>query len=739
MQKINLRAFAAEARLQLKDTLRQQAIKLGMEQPDLEALVEEAAYSWFSHAVALRYLEINGYLLKQETPRMRLWERFEALTPWGLGGLPKELPRLLPENWEQITEKLLSPIPREVWHQDVQLLGWLYQYYFSKKHEEVIDALRGKAIQKEDIPAATQLFTPDWVVRYLVDNSLGRYWLQHEPTSHLAGSLEYLVVGKDGIAHSPKGICPEELTFFDPCMGTGHILVYAFDVLLGIYRERGYSDERAVRAILKHNLFGLDIDDRAAGLARFSLLLKAVNYDPDILSSGIRPQLLSLQEADRNGAKKPGSVRERFRDAKELGSLIRVDPNELARWEQLAAEQDAPLLAQAKLLARKYRIVCTNPPYMSKIGGVLKQYINRHFKDYSADLFSVFLYRNFDFCTVDGYCAYMTPNVWMFIKAYEKLRRFLLTRKHITTLVQMAKGAFFKDASVDICAFVLENRPNPQPGIYLRLEDFRGAMEFQGQKVLEALANPNCGFFYAVCQDTFSKFPGSPLAYWLSPTLAESFASGISLGTLAHPCQGLATADNRRFLRLWFEVALDRICFDCTGVDDPLVEQYKWFPYNKGGHYRKWYGNHDYIVNWEHNGYEIRHIFDERGKLRSRPQNTAYYFRECFSWSLVSSGVAAFRYKPAGQLFDIAGMSCFCQEHLYYLLALCNSRYAREVLELIAPTINYQCGDIAAIPVILDSRREEEINTLVEENIRISRQDWDSFETSWDFTRHPLI
>lgn len=733
MQKFNLRAFAAEARLQLKDILRQQSVTLGMEQPGLEALMEEAAYSWFSHAVALRYLEVNGYL--QEAPRLCLWERFEALAPWGLGSLPEELPRLLPGDWEQITEKLLAPIPGEVWHQDVQLLGWLYQYYFSQKHEEVIDALRGKAIQKEDIPAATQLFTPDWVVRYLVDNSLGRYWLQREPASTLAATLEYLVVGKEGLSHIPQTVRPEELTFFDPCMGTGHILLYAFDVLLGIYRERGYSDAQAARSILEHNLFGLDIDDRAARLASFSILVKAAAYDPHILSSGITPRLMSLQEAPQPDT----PLRERFRDAKELGSLIRVDPRELAHWEQAAEAQDAPLLAQARLLARKYRIVCTNPPYMSKIGGVLKPYINRHFKDYSADLFSVFLYRNFDFCTGDGYCAYMTPNVWMFIKVYEKLRRFLFSHKHITTLVQMAKGAFFKEASVDVCAFVLKNRPNPQPGLYLRLEDFRGTMEFQGQKVLEALKEPHCGYFYEASQDTFSCFPGSPAAYWLSPALATTFASGVSLGKLAHPCQGLATADNRRFLRLWFEIPLSRICFDCTAVDDPLVEKYKWFPYNKGGHYRKWYGNQDYIVNWEHNGYEIRHIFDERGRLRSRPQNTAYYFRECFSWSLVSSGVAAFRYKPAGQLFDIAGMSCFCDAHLYYLLALCNSRYAREVLELIAPTINYQCGDIAAIPVILDPRREEEINALVEENIRICRQDWDSFETSWDFSRHPLI
>ena len=731
MNKANLRAFAMEARQLLLTAVRRQAEKLG---PLPEELLEEAAYTWFSRSIALRYMEVNGYLsCGAFTDEKSLFAGFRNLEAWGFEAIPDSIARLYPDDLDPFLQSMLTQIPREDWLCQVQILGWLYQYYFSQRHEKVVDVLRGKAIQKADIPAATQVFTPDWVVRYLVDNSLGRYWLQRNNSSSLAGKLEFLVT--DQLTPVSQEIPPEKLTFFDPCMGTGHILVYAFDVLMDIYRERGCQDSEAARRILKYNLFGLDIDDRAAQLARFSLLMKARYYDEDILSSGGHLHLLAMREGTDAG----NPLHERFRDAKELGSLISVEPRELSLWKKSPGKEDTPLLAQAQILAGKYRIVCTNPPYMSKIGGRLKQYLNLYFKPYSADLFSVFLYRNFAFCAKDGYCAYMTPNVWMFIKAYEPLRRFILSKKHITTLIQMAKGAFFQEASVDICAFVLENRPGSSPGSYFRLEEFRGSMELQKQKVLEALKDRSCSYYFQADQHLFSRLPGSPIAYWLSPAFADTFTSGVSLDSLAQPRQGLATADNRRFLRQWFEVNLDRICFDCTGINDPLAQQYKWFPYNKGGHFRKWYGNQDYIVNWEHDGYEIKHIFDDSGKLRSRPQNTNCYFRECFSWSLVSSGDAAFRYKPTGQIFDIAGMSCFCDDHLYYLLALCNSRYAKEVLEVIAPTINYQCGDIAAIPVILDTQKEAEINALVEENIRLSREDWDSFEISWDFSRHPLV
>lgn len=645
----------------------------------------------------------------------------------------------------------------------VQIIGWLYQYYISEKHSSVIDIKGGKAIKKEDVPAATQLFTTHWVVQYMVDNSLGRYWIERNPESDLKSKLKFYVEPENFTTVDEK-ISPEDLTVFDPCMGSGHILVYAFEVLMQIYLECGYTERDATSLILENNLFGLDIDDRAYQLAYFAVMMKARSYDRRILTRDIKPNVYSIKESnflvnswqkisdDEKFRKIFQTVVDTFIDAKEYGSILNVPD---ADYDYALSviddfEQSVPvdfeaqilrgktddiraLVNQAKLMAKKYTAVVTNPPYMNKFDAKLKKHIADNFAEYKGDLFSVFMYHNFSFCTPDGYSAFMTPNVWMFIKSYEALRKYIINYKGISSLIQMAKGAFFKEATVDICAFVLHNSYNDL-GDFIRLEDFKGDMEVQKQKVLEALADKSCGYYYETDQTNFSKIPGSPIAYWVSENLLASFTNGNRLGNIADSKQGIATADNNKYLRLWYEVSVENVKFDAKTHEEASLCSEKWYPYNKGGEFRKWYGNNDFVVNWYRDGKDLRN--DRKAVLRNRP----FYFKPCFSWSLVTSSVAAFRYKPMGHIFDVAGMSCFSQTNLLYLLALCNTKVVMKILEIIAPTINYQCGDIANIPVIVTAKESKQnIEKRVESCINISRKDWDSFETSWDFKRNPLV
>lgn len=655
----------------------------------------------------------------------------------------------------------------------VEIIGWLYQYYISKRHDEVIAVLGKKSITKKDIPAATQLFTTDWVVRYMVDNSLGRYWIERNPQSKLAEKLEFFVTPKNGeIQYVDEKINPTDLTFFDPCMGSGHILVYAFDVLMEIYREVGYSDRDAALSIVENNLFGMDIDKRAYQLAYFAIMMKARSYNRRALTKGISNNLSVVEESnfidkfscdrlttDSEQNKIGEYLVEAYRDAQEIGTLQTIEKKDytgfatyLNNIENSAGQIDLfstgwlndtlpkmlQLTKQAEIMSKKYAVVCTNPPYMNKLEGQLKKFVVDNYKAYSGDLFSVFIYRNFDYCKIDGYSAFMTPFVWLFIKTYEALRKYIIDTKAITTLVQMEYSAF-EEATVPICSFVLKNGKAIEKALCFRLSDFKGGMSIQKQKVLEAIENKNCGYFYEAEQSDFSRIPGSPIAYWVSKNFFEMFRKGTLLGNLADSKQGLATADNNRFLREWYEVDFCKIKFDCKTLDEAKESGFKWFPYNKGGEFRKWYGNNDYIVNWENDGFEIKHFFDSKGKLRSRPQNLNYMFRSSVSWSDITSSTNAFRYKPYGNLFDISGMSFFPKRNTNYLLALCNTKLVADVLKIIAPTIHCQCGDVANIPVIEDDTKAFNIESKVDENINISKFDWDSFETSWDFEKHPLV
>lgn len=794
-----------------------------------DTIVEEIAYTWFNRLIAIRFMEVNDYLpsgirvlssenvVKKEPDlvtdpfnadldltdieqnrviELKNQNKFDELFRMLFIKQCNKLHEILPELFERTsdyTELLLTisytdldgivyKLVHDIKEADfnitseggqVEIIGWLYQYYISKKHDEIINIYKG-TIKKADIPAATQLFTTDWVVRYMVDNSLGRYWIERNPNSKLIEKLDFLVVPKDGqINYVDEKIDPKDLTFFDPCMGSGHILVYAFDVLIEIYRECGYLDRDAALNIIQHNLFGMDIDKRAYQLAYFAIMMKARSYNRRALTQTISNNLSVIEESNSierftfdgiTNDKEQNKIGEylvnAYKDAKEIGTLQTIEEYDYNSFKKylLSLEKNVSrydifssawlmsvvpfmlqLTKQAIIMSKKYAVVCTNPPYMNKLEGPLKKFVVDHYKPYSSDLFSVFMYRNFDFCKKNGYSAFMTPNVWMFIKSYEKLREYIINSKSIDSLVQMAKGAFYKEATVDICAFVLRNDSLCKYGTYIRLDKFKGDMEVQRMAFLKELELSSNNIFIKRI-DEFKDIEGFPIAYWISETTKSVFKSPINIGKISPPKQGLATANNDRFLRLWYEVDISKIGFGIGSVEEAAISEKKWFPYNKGGAYRRWYGNREYIVNWENDGFEIKNFKDENGKVRSRPQNIQFYFKPAITWSDTTSAIFSGRYADKGFIFDVKGSSGFPSKHdLMYILGLLNSNVSQEFIRILNPTITTQVGDMARIPVILNSPYRDEVELMVKENVALSRQDWDAFEVSWDFERHPLV
>lgn len=554
--------------------------------------------------------------------------------------------------------------------------------------------------------------------------------------------------------------CIKDATLIDPCMGSGHILVYAFDVLMDIYRSVGYTDRDAVQSIVQNNLYGLDIDDRAAQLAYFAVMMKACEYDRRFLRRGVQPHVCAIAESaplaelSPFGAEKAlaQTLLDTFRDAKEYGSILHV-PLSLADIRRLAGRTAAlqsgqhdtllsmadnaqaaaaiqPLLAQAQILARQYDAVITNPPYMNKFAPTLKRYIQDNYTDYKADLFSVFMHRNFDFCKPNGYSAFMTPFVWMFIKSYEKLRQEIIQTKCINTLIQLEYSAF-EEATVPICTFVLRNSALNYKGNYLRLSDFKGGMDVQNEMVLKAQEDPACKYRYTAQQDNFSKIPGAPVAYWVSEKVIKAF-QGKKVSDYCQPRQGFATGENDRFLRFWQEVDYQRINFSAKNKG---INYGKWFPCNKGGEYRKWYGNNSRIVNWENNGAAIKNY------AGSVIRNPDYYFRQGITWSTLGSAKLSMRYSPTGFLFESKGSVCFFdnEDDLPYVFGFLNSCIAYSMILFLSPTIDYSQGPIGRIPVLWDKAQQENINRIVWETVKDSKYDYDSSEISWDFRKHPLI
>ncbi len=729
-------------------------------------LAEEAAFIWFIRLVALCFMDANGYLpagnglscAKNEDKKIcnsRIIDICNALSeslPWIFGKEYDWVLPLIPENLLEeggIITSMGFKISKEEWCEGAEIIGWLYQYYISEKHDEIVNVYKG-TVKKEDIPAATQLFTTDWIVKYMVDNSLGRYYLDHNGESRLTKKLEYFVLpSSENLPKVKEEIIPQELTFFDPCMGSGHILVYAFDVLMEIYRERGLDDITAAEQIVRHNLFGIDIDDRCARLACFAVMMKGRSYDEDFLNKGIKPNLLAIEESTGKETPLPDKVynetlsylTETFRHGKETGSLLKLESRDYKAFSLYAKKHTEGemqrhilhLAEQAELLTGRYAVVCTNPPYMNKLEGELKSYVNSRYKPYAGDLFSVFMYRNFDFCKEKGYCAFMTPFVWMFIKTYENLRRFIIEEKSIVSLVQLEYSAY-EEATVPVCTFVLKNSRNTEKSLYIRLSDFKGGMEVQKQKTKLAIKNTDCEYVYKALQSDFLKIPHAPIAYWASESIINAFCDEKTAGDIAQVKIGMGTGKNDLFLRSWWEVSLTDIDFSLKSVKSLEKNQSKWFPYNKGGDFRLWYGNLQEII-W----------FDKEGRAKLREtsghrENGGYdfYFREGITWTFISSSKFGVRYRPFGSVFDVAGSALFAEkEVLYYLLAFLCSSVSGYILKMLNPTMNYQAGNIKSLPVIFGNEKAAE--SLAKENVRISKEDWDSFETSWDFKRHPLI
>lgn len=652
----------------------------------------------------------------------------------------------------------------------VEIIGWLYQYYISKKHDEIVNIYKG-TVKKADIPAATQLFTTDWVVRYMVDNSLGRYWIERNPQSKLAEKLEFFVTPKNGeIQYVDEKINPTDLTFFDPCMGSGHILVYAFDVLMEIYREVGYSDRDAALSIVENNLFGMDIDKRAYQLAYFAVMMKARSYNRRALTKGISNNLAVVEESnsidkfvcgglttDSEQNKIGEYLVEAYRDAQEIGTLQTIEKkdykgfveylNNVERsagqidlfstaWLNDTLPQMLQLAKQAEIMSNKYAVVCTNPPYMNKLEGQLKKFVVDNYKAYSGDLFSVFIYRNFDYCKVDAYSAFMTPFVWLSISSYEQLRKFILDNKTISSLVQMEYSAF-EEATVPICSFVLKNSCDMgASAFYFDLTKFKGGMELQKRKYLEALQNRNCGFYYEKNSNCLKHIQGNPFtAYWASEKTLKAYSSP-NLGQIAEPRHGLATSNNNLFLKKWYEVSIKK----CSVYDLKNHNDYKWFPMNKGGSYRKWYGNNEWLINYENDGFEIKKYAADIYKSASRTiQNTKYYFKQSLTWSALTSGNFSVRWSNEGAIFGSGGYSAFVDdEDIYYILALMNSKVNSIFIKIVSPTLNYEVGHIKTIPVVMENATKDRVNDISKKLVRLSQNDWDAFETSWDFKKHPL-
>ncbi|WP_278967446.1 BREX-1 system adenine-specific DNA-methyltransferase PglX [Megasphaera elsdenii] len=639
---------------------------------------------------------------------------------------------------------LVHDLPEDDFQDQVQIIGWLYQYYNSELKDEVFANLKKNVkVTKENIPAATQLFTPDWIVRYMVENSLGRLWLAGHPDDALQAKWKYYVPDApqdasvtaelDTLKADYAKLQPEDLSLIDCCSGSGHILAYAFDVLMDIYDSQGYTPREAAQSILEHNLYGLDIDDRAWQLTYFSLMMKARQYDRRLFSRDLRPQVCAIEES--NGLTKWSDMRgqveaeqmtleeqfvnladeliDTFHDAKNYGSLLQVAPanydglldymqqllNEgcnnlfLSGWLQEVAERMPQLIRQVKLLSRKYWVCVTNPPYLGagNFNAALNKFSRKYFPDSKADFFAIFMERCNLFVKKNGFQSMITQHSWMFLARFEKLR-FKVQQKTIVNMAHLGPRAFEEIGGevVQTTSFVLLNyHIHDYLGTYCRLTD---PMTQRGKENLFLSKDRR----YTAKVEDFARIPGKPIAYWISENMISKF-DGAMLGKILTTREGMATADNDRFLRQWFEVDYYRIGYNFKNIDEAVKSCKKWFPYNKGGEYRKWYGNHDYVVNWENNGYEIKNNVDlKTGRIRSHNYNGEFAFKKGITWSALSVSRISVRFVNQGFLFDSKGARGFTKndDDTYYALGLINSVVGAKYLSFIAPTVDFKVGDI---------------------------------------------
>ena len=778
-------------------------------------LVEEASYTWFNRIIALRFMEVNHYLpsrvavLSSEEGRAEPDILAHALEiEDDLGGFSDEQRDLiqnaqetqepaamdnayrllflkqanalnanLPHLFEKTTDafqllftpsyqngvikELVTEVPRDDFDVEkegqVEIIGWLYQYYNEEPHDQVVN-INGGPVKTDDIPAATQLFTTDWVVRYMVDNSLGKKYLEHYPDSPVKGKLKYLL---------PGDITPDQSDFditriqvMDNAMGSGHILAYAFDVLMTMYEDQGYAKREAANSIIQNNLFGLEIDRRAFQLSYFSLMMKLRRYDRQALNRSVMPNIhvfiaapavteefLHSLKASSEVIDEIQDIAAHFMDAKTLGSIIELPANydyagmrnalePVATAQKISlfgnqqtAQQLLGIIATAETMTQRYDVVVTNPPYLNKMNSTLKKYVKKHYKDYSADLFSVFIWHNINMTKVNGYAGYMTPFVWMFIKSYEKLRTALLSNVKIDSLIQLEYSAF-EEATVPINTFVLKNTKNDETGTYLRLSDFKGGMMIQAEKVQEAIADPGVKYLYRTNQTNFQQISGNPISYWASTKDFQNFSNLPALSSLSLVKKGMFTGNNSMFIRQWTEISYPRLCFQLEAGAEVPTNGY--VPLNKGGAYRKWYGNHTDCIRFDSDAYNR---IQKNGGHRSPD----LYFRPNLTWTKITSGAPSFRYSKKGYINNDASMIVYQQGAitLFQILSVVNSKIASHYLSLLNESMNYTAGDIARIP--LTSKIPDRAVQIVRECIQQSTDDWNSQEISWSFLCVPFL
>lgn len=760
-----------------------------------EALRDRAAYTWFNRIVAIRFMDARGWL----PSRMRMLSRADGshgseavenaldveiatadtdrIAELKMVGLDEPLWRylfvaqceelsdclpgvfervggamelLLPQGLmmsDGVVGKLNTILADEDWRKGVTVLGWMYQYYNADVKDEFFKAKRKAAAA--DIAPATQLFTPEWIVRYMVENSLGRLWMLNNPGSSLRERMEYYIEPDAEHEDFIRISSPEEITLCDPACGSGHILVYAFELLFHMYEERGYREREIPELILTKNLAGMEIDSRAAQIAELALAMCAREHDRRFFRRGVRADVTVLSSIPLGEDELPGNKKlaEELSHLGEIGSLLNPSEDEIDELKAAAASCSDDLFAattKTKLesaavicekLSRRFTCTVANPPYMgsSSFNPFMSKWVKRNYPDVKSDLFSSFIVRIMDFAGEHGEVGMMTPFVWMFIGSYEKLRNRLIDDKTLTTLIQLEYSGF-AGATVPICTFTYHNSHiDGYKGGYVRLADFTGPA-VQAPKALEAIQNPDCGWFYRRDADTFKQIPGTPIAYWASDALLDAFTNKEKLGLFAKPQVGLQTSDNDRFLRYWFECSLGDMSVACNSAESSLILDAKWYPHNKGGSFRKWYGNRDHVIEYAKNG---RSLSAAPGASRIKD---SIAFLSCITYSRITSGQIAFRMQPSGSLFDSAAVAMFppvCD--MKYLLGLLNSSVIATATSFLVPTLNAQPGDIAKLPIAIEPAEHGAVDGLVDYCLGISRLDCDSFETSWDFKRHPLL
>ena len=832
---LNGRLLTAEEKSQRQELIKQ------IKEKDYKQVMEEVAYTWFNRFIALRFMEVNNYLpshirvfsdstgafkpeilsdvLHLDLPglnREKVAEYIESNDTEGLyryllltqcNALNDPLPRmfekmggytelLLPNNilkQDSVLGHMVADIPEADWTDQVQIIGWLYQYYNSELKDDTFALLKKNVkISKERIPSATQLFTPDWIVRYMVENSLGRIYVDKRKNEGIYAdgrgldemtwdeaeseriATEKLIADKmgwkyylpeaeqtqdvrkqlDEIQNEYATLDVKDIKVIDPCMGSGHILVYAFDVLMQIYTSAGWDQREAAQSILKNNLFGLDIDDRAAQLAYFAVMMKARQYDRRLLTRGIQPNIYSICESNgipamtieyfhKNDPKLKADIESivtEMRDAKEYGSILNITPvdfaglytrfdeirNDINMMQMSALDELLPLVKCAEVLAQKYDVVVTNPPYMGSSGmnPLLTNYVKTNYPDSKSDLFACFIERGNHMVKKHRFNCMVTMQSWMFLSSFEKMREKVLQTKSITNLMHMENMVMGIAFGTAVTVF-RNDYVTGYKGTYnqIKLQDIENG-EPKSFPVSE-------NRFAQTSTDNFSKIPGSPVAYWASLQMQNAFATAPSFP--GNTKKGVLTGDNERFLRLWYEVCISKIGMTMSSHSEMVDSKKKWFPVTSGGFMRKWYGNFDTIVNLENDGFAIRSVVKNY-----RLREPAYYFREAVTWTEVSSGIFSCRYVPHTILFGNGGpVSFFFTDNLYYCLALLNSSVTMSMLAYLAPTINYGPEQINKLPVLTE--RKNTVDNLSKDNVKLSQQDWDSCETSWDFKRNPLV